>query len=234
MPSSVNYSFLIVEKSGNIKEVSVKNINKDEIYKKCGFRKPDGFECRTTWENVKVGTQQHTIQLWSRDEGKAGTENKYDFPPPVDTSLYFGNCALVKVSNDNHDVFTSLTNDTWLKIYETLFGGFEDVDDEIDNEPDEPDELDTIKKDMKTKKTGYLKDGFVVDSDEEVAVLSDVDADDDSIEADEDSDENENETETETDVDVALVKNDLIDNDSDDISAGSELEEESYDYSEDE
>jgi len=228
MQSNAKQSFLIVEKSGTIKEVSVKHINKDEIYKKCGFRKPDGFECRTAWENVKIGSQRHTIQLWSRDEGKAGTENKYDFPPPVDSALYFGNCALVKVSNENHEVFASLTNELWLKIYDTLFGGFEDIDDE--NE-DEPDELDTIKKDMKTKKTGYLKDGFVVDSDEDIAVLSDVDADDDSGEDDEDSDENETDPEND---EVSCLKNDLIDNDSEDISAGSELEEESYEYSDDE
>lgn len=230
MQSNAKYSFLIVEKSGNVKEVSVKQINTEELYKKCGFRKPDGFECRTTWENVKVGTQHHTIQLWSRDEGKAGTENKYDFPPPVDTSLYFGNCALVKVLNDNHEVFVSLTNDLWLKIYDTLFGGFEEIDDDDEND-DEPDELDTIKKDMKTKKTGYLKDGFVVDSDDEIPVLSDADADDDSGEDDEDSDENESDVENDN---VSCVKQDVIDNDSDDISCGSELEEESYDYSDDE
>ena len=33
----VNQTFLIVEKTGSLKEVSVKSINKDEIYKKCGF-----------------------------------------------------------------------------------------------------------------------------------------------------------------------------------------------------
>jgi hypothetical protein len=130
----VKQTFLIVEKSGSIKEVSVKSINKDEIYKKCGFRKPDGFECRTTWKNVKVGNQNYSVQLWARDDGKADTENKYDFPPPVDNTLYFGNCALVQVLNNNHDSFTSLSKDLWLKIYEALFGGFEDIGDENDDD----------------------------------------------------------------------------------------------------
>jgi len=222
----VNQTFLIVEKSGSIKEVSVKSINKDEIYKKCGFRKPDGFDCRTTWKNVKVANQNYSVQLWARDDGKAGTENKYDFPPPVDNALYFGNCALVQVLNNNHDSFTSLSKDLWLKIYETLFGGFEDIGDE--NDDDEPDELDAIKKDMKTKKTGYLKDGFVVDSDEEEEVVAS-DVDEESDEDDEDSDEDV--SEDDNDCDETDAKSDLVDNESDNISAGSELDEESYDYS---
>ena len=222
----VNQTFLIVEKTGSLKEVSVKSINKDEIYKKCGFRKPDGFECRTTWKNVKVGNQNYSVQLWARDDGKADTENKYDFPPPVDNTLYFGNCALVQVLNNNHDSFTSLSKDLWLKIYEALFGGFEDIGDE--NDDDEPDELDAIKKDMKTKKTGYLKDGFVVDSDEEDEVVAS-DVDEESDEDDEDSDEDV--SEDDNDCDETDAKSDLVDNDSDNISVGSELDEEKYDYS---
>ena len=225
----VNQTFLIVEKTGSLKEVSVKSINKDEIYKKCGFRKPDGFECRTTWKNVKVGNQNYSVQLWARDDGKADTENKYDFPPPVDNTLYFGNCALVQVLNNNHDSFTSLSKDLWLKIYEALFGGFEDIGDE--NDDDEPDELDAIKKDMKTKKTGYLKDGFVVDSDEEEEVVAS-DVDEESDEDDDDSDEDV--SEDDNDCDETDAKSDLVDNESDNISAGSELDEESYDYSDEE
>ena len=226
----VNQTFLIVEKTGSLKEVSVKSINKDEIYKKCGFRKPDGFECRTTWKNVKVGNQNYSVQLWARDDGKADTENKYDFPPPVDNTLYFGNCALVQVLNNdlNNETnsFTSLSKDLWLKIYESLFGGFENIGDE--NDDDEPDELDAIKKDMKTKKTGYLKDGFVVDSDEEEEVVAS-DVDEESDEDDENSDEDV--SEDDNDCDETDAKSDLVDNDSDNISVGSELDEEKYDYS---
>jgi hypothetical protein len=225
----VNQTFVIVEKSGSLKEVSVKNINKDEIYKKCGFRKPDGFECRTTWNDVKIGNQTHSIQLWARDDGKADTENKYDFPPPVDKVLYFGNCALVQVFNKDHDSFTNLSKDLWLKIYEKLFGGFEDIGDENDDD-DEPDELATIKKEMKTKKTGYLKDGFVVDSEEEV-VASDIEVDEESDDTD---DSNESDNAEENECEYTDTKSDLLDNESEDISIGSELEEESYDYSDEE
>lgn len=216
-PSANNFTFIIVDKTGSLKEVSTKEINVEEMYKKCGFRKPDDFECRTTWENVQVGHSKHTVQLWARTEGKANTENKYDFPPPVDTTLFFGNCALVQMKNGH---YVSLNKDLWLKIYETLFGGFEDIENEKDDE--EVDELENIKKEMKTKKGEYLKDGFVVDSDVSEALSSDgSDEEDAVVEILEDDDEDEDDEEIE-----------LIDDDDDiDLSAGSELEEEEYEYS---
>jgi hypothetical protein len=220
MPPSVsNLTFIIVEKSGSLKEVSTKEINVEEMYKKCGFRKSDDFECRTTWENVQVGYSKHTVQLWARSEGKANTENKYDFPPPVDTNLFFGNCALVQVKNGK---YISLTKEAWLKIYETLFGGFEDIENEKDDE--EIDELENIKKEMKTKKGEYLKDGFVVDTDESEEVVS-CSADSDEEELDDEEDEDEDDQDNE--VGMELEDDEL------DISVGSELEEEEYEYSDD-
>jgi hypothetical protein len=226
-------TFVIVDKNNTLSEVTVKNMTADDLYKKCGFRKPDGFECRTTWENVKVKHHTYTIQLWARDNGKAGTENKYEFPPPVDTQLYFGKCALIQVSQDEPNKFMSLTKDVWLKIYETLFGGFEDINN-VDEDDNETDELKTIKKDMKTKAGGYLKDGFVVDSDEDDMIGSD---DDDSGDDDSDDDASNSEDIEVTDDEEMTNKPDMKlnmdDMESDEISAGSELEEEDYDYSDD-
>ena len=55
----------------------------------------------------------------------------------------------------------ALSIDEWNKIYEKLFGGFEDLDVEevrsVDSEEYETDEL---------TEQGYLKDNFVVDDDE--------------------------------------------------------------------
>jgi len=214
MPTKV--SFVVVEKTGSLKEVSVKEITTEEMYKKCGFRKGDDFECRTTWENVEVGNTKHTIQLWARSEGKANTENKYDFPPPVDTSLFFGNCALVQVKNEK---YVNLSKDLWLKIYEVLFGGFEDIDNEKDE--DEIDELENIKKEMKTKTGDYLKDGFVVDSDES-EVLSCSDTSESVLDNNEGIDENTEETPEDQEL---LEELDMM------LSDGSELEEEEYEYS---
>jgi hypothetical protein len=95
-------------------------------------------------------------------------ENKYDFPPPVDKNLYFGSCALVGMIKDNtsNNSNINLSVDLWNKIYEKLFGGFENLTVTCIEDEDEEDELKNVPKNMKTKNGGYLKDGFVVDSSE--------------------------------------------------------------------
>tara|TARA_B110000003_G_C16342488_1_gene415381 strand:+ start:63 stop:647 length:585 start_codon:yes stop_codon:yes gene_type:complete len=152
-------SFVHIDKNGTVNDITKKKLVKENLYKYCGFKKSDGFEKRTTWDVIVEGNR-HIVELWARDFGKAGTENKYDFPPPCDSSLYFGTCALVKTSKDD-DTIKDMVSDTWLKIYEKLFGGFEDLGNEDSEESD--DELDSVSSEYKTK-NGYLKDGFVVDS----------------------------------------------------------------------
>jgi len=77
-------SILIVEKSGNIKESTIKKWVETDLYKKAGFKTPEGFEKAHEW--AVNGTK---VSLYGKTSGKAGQENKYDFPPPVDTALFF-------------------------------------------------------------------------------------------------------------------------------------------------
>jgi len=158
---------LIVEKTGILKSLSIKEYNESDLYKKCGFKQPDNFEKRSTW-NVKypsgsTGKRYH-VSLFAKNMGRANSENKYDFPPPVDKELYFGSCALVaKMKNlDGTLSYTNLSIELWEKIYEKLFGGFEDLASTALEDENEIDELAKIPKKFKTK-DGYLKDGFVVD-----------------------------------------------------------------------
>jgi len=200
-------NIILIDKTGNIKETTVKglNTNKTNLYKKCGCKNPDDFEKRATWE-VNINNEDIIIEMWARENGRANMENKYDFPPPCDTTLYFGTCAVIKL-NENDEI-TNLTAEMWKIVYEKLFGGFEDIENEEDDE--EEDELEDVPKEMKTK-GGYLKDGFVVDtnSDEEIVSHSD---DDDEIDEEEDDEVDEDE-------------------ESDEDETGSELEEEEYNYS---
>ena len=150
---------IIIEKNGELKE-SKFIAEKNELYKKCKFKKPDDFTLRHTWLNKKAKFSFKKVSLYARDKGKANTENKYDLPPPVDNILYFGTCALV--ATDDDDLNTDLTLEEWNKFYEHLFGGFENLDDTAIEDENESDELDDIPDEMKTK-SGYLKDDFVVD-----------------------------------------------------------------------
>jgi hypothetical protein len=178
---------VVIEKSGTLKTVSVKDFSESTIYKKAGLKSGDGFVLQHTW-GIEDGLDQ-SIKLYAKKTGKAGQENKYDFPPPVDEVLYFGQCILVG-SDPKTGKILDLEEDDWDEIYEFLFGGFEDVDsdnsdDDEDLETDE--ELEAIQKTtgtvVKQTKQGYAKDGFIVDDD---------DADDDyesESESDEDSED---------------------------------------------
>ena len=154
---------ILVEKLGELKSLSVKDYKEDELFKKCGFKKADDFSKQVDWP-VKIDGQKYIVSMFGKSEGKANMENKYDFPPPIDNNLYFGSCALVGIIKDNTNSNINLSVDLWNKIYEKLFGGFENLLVTCNEDDEEEDELKNIPKNMKTKKGGYLKDGFVVDS----------------------------------------------------------------------
>jgi len=158
-----NLSVVIVEKLGSLKSLVIKDYKEDDLYKKCGFKKSDGFIKQTEW-GIKMDGKKMIVSVYAKSTGKANSENKYDFPPPIDTTIFFGNCLLIcSIKQDNNNlVLTSLSIEQWEKIYEKLFGGFEDLNATSMEDENEEDELDNIPESKKTKQ-GYLKDGFVVD-----------------------------------------------------------------------
>jgi len=206
-------TIIIVEKSAALKSLTVKDYKESELYKKCGFKNHEGFSLQIEWP-VKLEGQKYLVQMYGKLEGKANMENKYDFPPPVDNKLYFGACCLVGFIRNDSNVRSPihLTIELWNKIYEKLFGGFEDLTLTCNDDDDEEDELENIPKNMKTKKGGYLKDGFVVDSSDTEEI--------DSSESDDDDEEDPIATSSE-EPEEELILEDI----------GSELSEESYDYS---
>ena len=215
MPQSL--TIVIVDKSASLKTLNVKDYNVEELYKKCGFKKSDGFMLQVEWP-IKLDGKKYIVQMYGKLDGKANMENKYDFPPPVDTKLFFGSCALVGMIRDssNTQTYINLSLELWNKIYDKLFGGFEDLTTNCVEDDDETDELDNVPKNKKTKKGGYLKDGFVVDGSdtEEITGSETDDDDDDGYESNITNDE----------VDEELVLENI----------GSELSEEEYDYSSEE
>jgi len=162
---------VVIEKSGTVKTVSVKEVSEDTLYKKAGFKSGEGFVLQHTW-GAEDDLDQ-SIKLYAKKVGKAGQENKYDFPPPVDETLFFGSCVLVGSDLKTGEV-VDLDEEEWEEIYEFLFGGFEDLDSEDsddDEDVDTDDELEAIQKTtgvvVKQTKQGYAKDGFIVDDNEQ-------------------------------------------------------------------
>ena len=185
-------TIVIVEKTGILKNLTIKEYNEEELYKKCGFKKADDFGKQTEW-NVKIDGKKYLVALFGKIDGKANTENKYDFPPPVDSTLFFGNCALVcqKKKDDSTFELSSMSSELWEKMYEKLFGGFENLAVTCAEDEEEVDELENVPAEKKTKH-GYLKDGFVVDSgdeDEDYDEGADVNEDEDDGADEDDEDE---------------------------------------------
>ena len=147
----------------------------------------------------------------------------------MDKDLYFGNSCVVRIDEES-DKIVNLTAGEWKKIYENLFGGFEDL---VEEEPSE-DELENVSEDMKTH-SGYLKDGFVVGTDSDVESAG---SEDDEISDDGHGDISEL-VDTQDDEVIDCNANDEGESDESDESgdsdeSGSELETETYYFSDDE
>ena len=207
-------NIIVVERLGTLKSLSIKDFKEDELFKKCGFKKAEDFISQTEW-NVKYDSKKYFIKVFAKSEGRANSENKYDFPPPLDNKLFFGSCAIVAYlkNSDGTKVYTNLSLQLWEKIYEKLFGGFEDLAATAAEDENEEDELANVPKEKKTK-DGYLKDGFVVDSSG---------TEDEDSESDDDSEEEDDTESSDKPDDDEVVIEDI----------GSELSEEAYDYDSD-
>jgi hypothetical protein len=149
-------SFIIIEKTGSLK--NAKTTDLVDLYKKCGFKTAEGFSLNHAW-SVEFNDTEYKMEIYGKVTGRANTENKYEFPPPIDNVLFFGSCAAVLyVNNKMTDMGTSEFKD----IIDHLYGGYSDIGDEEDEEEEDEDDIGLPK-----TKHGYVKDDFVVSSDAE-------------------------------------------------------------------
>jgi hypothetical protein len=130
------------------------------------LRKARAAECigAYTWKEQMLG-------MWGWREGKAGTENKHELPPPHDEVLLFGD---VVVCSDTGD----FTVEQWKDFYDTAFGGFEQIGDgEEDEEADVDVDVDVD--------VGVEEDEVEADVEEDVEDEAEED-DDETVEEEED------------------------------------------------
>lgn len=159
---------LIVNKDATLTPYKIKEFNEEKLFKKCGFKSSNGFDCFSTW-SIRLSGQKYFVRLYGKNTGKTTSENKYEFPPPADNILLFGNAILVaftKHKETDELCATDLTQEHWLQVENKLFGGLDDLSNTAEDDENEEDELDNIPSSLKTKQ-GYLKDNFVVSSSEE-------------------------------------------------------------------
>tara|TARA_B100001093_G_scaffold80126_1_gene71511 strand:- start:9501 stop:10082 length:582 start_codon:yes stop_codon:yes gene_type:complete len=148
---------ILVKKTGELQEINYDSCS-ESLFKKAGYKKAENFESIIRWDvERKQSTYSYTV--FGSKEGKANYENKYEFPPPIDNVLLFNSCVIVKTKGER---YYDLLMEEWLEVYEKLYGGFEDLNSEEESEEEYEGEL---------TRSGYAKDGFVVD--EESDELSD-------------------------------------------------------------
>jgi hypothetical protein len=246
---------VIVERNGDLRASHVEACNALELSKKCKHKSSAGFDVCAEWAySGEDANDRFIVELWASDNGTAGQENKYEFPPPVDTVLFFGACALVAKDMSSQHRVIPLTLEKWDKMYDFLFGGFDTLAN-CEDDDGECDELDSVPAHLKTK-DGYLKDGFVVDTsgededDDDDEDDDENDDDDDDENDDEDDDEDEDEDEDEDDGDSRVTATAVATNAKKPrplskrrdkkqpreevlVDTSSELSEESYEYCDD-
>lgn len=183
----------VTEDSGTT-EFNISNEFNRVVYKQCGYKVTpssgipskdfqiihvfNGDSFPSSHRNKSGLDDNEVILLFGKVNGKAGNENKFEFPPPIDNTIYYGKLCLVKISFEECDNGSTLnvvdmSIMDWEKTYAALFGGFYDC-----NEDESDDDDDDIYDNLPTTRNGYAKDGFVVDDDDSLSEYDDGDDDD--------------------------------------------------------
>jgi hypothetical protein len=157
-------SIIIIDKTGSVKSTNVKSLEISDLYKKCGFKSATGFSLNHTWP-VEFNGVEYKLQVYGKIDGKAGSENKYEFPPPIDNTLFFGSCAVLNIENG---LVSNMSTQEFKDIMDYLQGGYSDLGSEDSSEDGDAEVVGPA------TKQGYQKDGFVVDDDEDEDSVSSI------------------------------------------------------------
>jgi hypothetical protein len=167
-------SFIIIEKTGSLK--NAKTADLIDLYKKCGFKGNEGFSLAHAW-SVDFNDTEYKLEIYGKVTGRANTENKYEFPPPIDNVLFFGSCAAILYVNEK---MTDMGTQEFKDIMDHLYGGYSDIGDSDEEEEEEEDDTGLPK-----TKQGYVKDDFVVSSDPEDDDVASEEEEEEIVESDE-------------------------------------------------
>ena len=146
---------VIIRKNGKVQCDSITNFRVNEI-----------ADAVHEWK-INNGTEsKYKLLVYGEVFGKFNMINKYEFPPPIDKEVFYGDVFVLAYRKINKIYKeTDLSVDMWNVFYKDMFC-FEDLQKTVATDEREVDELQMIPVHRKTR-DGYLMDGFVVDDDEE-------------------------------------------------------------------
>ena len=152
--------------------------------------------------------------LYGCIDGKAGKENKYELPPPLENSLFFDDLYLLKYKNE---AFCDLLINEYNKFYEDSYGGFEN----ICNSDDETEEsLSEHTSDREFIDDDTISD-FSSNNDITSSIISTIsnnlntveEVDDDDDDDDDNDDDSKSETNLMSSIEITITDDELTDND---------------------
>ena len=172
---------LLIDKSGTVKEIQVKQEDiPNNLYKKAGLKTPEDFTEQFVWE-LNLGengasrttfeteeeittpsstTENYSISIYGKKVGKH-SKNAYGFPPPLEETNLYGNCILVNNRG-------SITLKEWNNLFEMIYEKYE-----AEEEDDEA-------KDSSSEDDGEAPDDVEDDVEEDDVEEDDVEEDDEA------------------------------------------------------
>ena len=130
------FSGLLLTSNGSVKQIkfTTTSVTLQDIQK--AMKKKDLPEQFGTYKY-----KSKCIYLFGYQQGKAGTENKHELPPPHDSLLLFGDIVLLYAEKGSFASPLPFKPEDYEVFYNDAYGGFESLDDEDTSEAeDEEDE----------------------------------------------------------------------------------------------
>jgi len=171
--TTMTVKIVIIDKSSKAFTKVCKNISDSNIHTKCGvsnqqdFKHIHSFKC-----DYNIEKPHHYIHIFAKKSGRTNSINIAELPPPIDTVTLYGNIGIISTKHAELDFneIQDYDDETWKNDYVGLFCGFEEIGSEdsersIDEEAQEEGEDSDQNTEEQNMKTGYKRDGFVVDSD---------------------------------------------------------------------
>jgi hypothetical protein len=120
---------ILVNKSGETEQVELSKKSSNCISKCLKIKGKGKVENIHNWKYNDL-----SVQLYGFSDGKAGDENKFELPPPVDSELFFGDMLFISC---NKEELNELTLDDFIDFYNETMGGFEDIESSSEEDGEE-------------------------------------------------------------------------------------------------
>ena len=121
--------YCITLKNTSFKEIKVKNIDSDTIYKKCGYKSNNNFKKLYAWDCGSTDV----IELWSKQDNNVKTYNNHPLLVKYN----------IKVNINNKCIFVMTNGVAYINLESTFFSKFFDLPETIEFNTNEDIQEDT-------------------------------------------------------------------------------------------